>query len=41
MLHEPREVFLAQKPEDAIGLPFVVTSQHENPIPAKVYEIEY
>ena len=41
MLHETREVLLAQKTEDAIGLPFVVTSRHENPIPAKVYEINY
>ena len=41
MLHKPREVLLAQKTEDAIGLPFVVTSRHENPIPAKVYEINY
>jgi len=41
MLHETREVLPAQKTQDAIGLPFVVTSRHENPIPAKVYEINY
>jgi len=41
MHHEPGEVQPAQKTQDTIGLPFVLTRLHKKPPPARVFKVKF
>ena len=41
MHHEPGEVLPAQKTQDTIGLPFVLTRLHKKPPPARVFNVKF
>ena len=41
MHHEPGEVLPAQKTQDTIGLPFVLTRLHKKPPPARVFKVKF
>ena len=39
--HEPGQAQPAQKTQDTIGLPFVVTWLHKNPTPARLFKVKF